>query len=102
MNIPLERTGCTIMVPLGTINEYFADQFPLRDAFVSLKALAELSLFKGENNGVLLGENETLGVRTFSIFKDRLNRIENMDHFYNQSVVKQLEALIKKYLHITD
>lgn len=77
------------------INEYFADQFPLRDAFVSLKALAELSLFKGENNGVLLGENETLGVRTFSIFKDRLNRIENMDHFYNRSVVKQLEALNK-------
>ena len=32
------------------INEYFADQFPLRDAFVSIKALAELSLLKGENN----------------------------------------------------
>lgn len=77
------------------INEYFADQFPLRDAFVSIKALAELSLFKGENNGVLLGENETLAVRTFSIFKDRLNRTDNMDHFYNQSVVRQLEALNK-------
>ena len=77
------------------INEYFADQFPLRDAFVSIKALAELSLFKGENNGVLLGENETLAVRTFSIFKDRLNRTENMDHFYDQSVVRQLEALNK-------
>jgi hypothetical protein len=77
------------------INEYFADQFPLRDAFVSLKALAELSLLKGENNGVLLGENETLAVRTFSIFKDRLNRTDNMDHFYNQSVVRQLEALNK-------
>ena len=77
------------------INEYFADQFPLRDAFVSIKALAELSLLKGENNGVLLGENETLAVRTFSIFKDRLNRTDNMDHFYNQSVVRQLEALNK-------
>ena len=75
------------------INEYFADQFPLRDSFVSLKALAELALFKGENNGVLLGENETLAVRTFSIFKDRLNRTENMDYFYSQSVVKQLEKL---------
>ena len=77
------------------INEYFADQFPLRDAFVSIKALAELSLFKGENNGVLLGENETLAVRTFSIFKDRLNRTEGMDHFYENSVEKQLEALNK-------
>ena len=77
------------------INEYFADQFPLRDAFVSIKALAELSLLKGENNGVLLGENETLAVRTFSIFKDRLNRTEGMDHFYENSVEKQLEALNK-------
>lgn len=77
------------------INEYFADQFPLRDAFVSIKALAELSLLKGENNGVLLGENETLAVRTFSIFKDRLNRTEGMDHFYDNSVKKQLEALNK-------
>ena len=39
------------------INDYFADQFPLRDALVGLKGISEITLAKGENNGVLLGED---------------------------------------------
>lgn len=35
------------------VKEWFADQFPLRDFFVSLKGTAELLLGKRENNGVI-------------------------------------------------
>ena len=46
-------------------NTYFADQFPLRDSLVGVKGVAELSLGKGENNGVLLGKNGQLATRLF-------------------------------------
>lgn len=75
------------------INVYFADQFPLRDLFVSAKALSELALLKGENDGVLLGEKDTLAVRTFSMFKDRLTRTDGMDLYYKETVQKQLGIL---------
>ena len=42
------------------IGTYFADQFPARDAFVGLKAYAELALLKGENNGVLLKDGHLI------------------------------------------
>ncbi|MCI8331304.1 MAG: hypothetical protein HFE78_00535 [Clostridiales bacterium] len=35
------------------LGDYYADQFPLRDAFVCVKAYAELAMGKGENNGVI-------------------------------------------------
>lgn len=75
------------------INVYFADQFPLRDTFVSLKAISELALLKGENDGVLIGENDTLAVRTFSMYKDRLTRTEGLDMYYADTVQKQLNIL---------
>lgn len=43
---------------------YYADQFPARDALIGIKAYAELSLFKGENNGVLLTNDHYLIPRT--------------------------------------
>lgn len=75
------------------INVYFSDQFPLRDLFVSAKALSELALLKGENDGVLLGDNGTLAVRTFSMFKDRLTRTDGIDLYYKETVQKQLNIL---------
>ncbi len=39
------------------ISEYFADQFPARDFFIGLKAATELTLGRGENNDVLLGND---------------------------------------------
>lgn len=48
-----------------TVNEYFADQFPLRNGFVGLKGLTELTLLHGENNGILLGKNGRLAQRLF-------------------------------------
>ena len=49
------------------INDYFADQFPMRDLLVSWKADAELVLGKGENDGILLGKNGQLAKRFFDM-----------------------------------
>ncbi len=37
----------------STLGDYVADQFPLRDAFVGLKAYSELMQLKRENNGII-------------------------------------------------
>ena len=37
----------------GDFADYMADQFPLRDQFVGLKAVSETVLLKGENNGIM-------------------------------------------------
>lgn len=47
---------------------YVTDQFPLRDAFVGLKASTERAIGKQENNGVFFGKEDTL-----------LNRLETPD-----------------------
>ncbi|MEG2117614.1 MAG: DHHW family protein, partial [Clostridia bacterium] len=47
------------------INTYMNDQFPLRDQFVGIKSVLELSLLRKENNGVLIGKNNQLAVRDF-------------------------------------
>ena len=52
------------------INEYFADQFPLRDALVGIKGSVEIGLGKGENDGILLGENGQLAKRLFDVRRE--------------------------------
>ncbi|MBE6552806.1 MAG: hypothetical protein E7666_00530 [Ruminococcaceae bacterium] len=49
------------------INDYFADQFPLRDSLVGWKGVTELGLGKGENDGILLGKNGQLAKRLYEI-----------------------------------
>lgn len=39
------------------ISNYYSDQFPLRDVFVGIKAVAEIGALKKENNSVVLGKN---------------------------------------------
>lgn len=75
------------------INEYFADQFPARNALVGVKSVAELAQGKAENNGVLLGENDQLAVRLFTIYKSRLERVSDMDYFYSDTVTQSIEGL---------
>ena len=38
------------------IAKYCSDQFPARDIFVGIKGVAEIALFKGENNDVIRGK----------------------------------------------
>jgi len=63
------------------MNDYFADQFPFRNFFINAKSRIELALLKKENNGVVLGDDGQLAVRS------SLNRdfdeieIQNIDQF---------------------
>lgn len=52
------------------INDYFADQFPLRDTLVGLKGSVELAFGKGENNGILLGDGQQLADRLFDVYRN--------------------------------
>ena len=75
------------------INEYFADQFPLRDTLVGIKGVTETLLLKGENNGVLLGDDGQLAVRLFDSYKSRLERTPDMDYYYPENIDVSVEAL---------
>ena len=75
------------------MNEYFADQFPARDALVGIKGVAELALGKGENNGVVLGKDGVLAVRWFDAYIDRLTRVYDTDFYAKESIDAQMDAL---------
>ncbi len=51
----------------GAVNDYFADQFPLRDTLVGWKGASEIALGKGENDGILLGTEGQLARRQFEM-----------------------------------
>ena len=75
------------------INTYFADQFPLRNGLVGIKGVAETVLWKGENNGVLLGTDGQLGVRLFTMYKSRLERTADMDFYYTENVRSAIDGV---------
>ncbi|MGN1346475.1 MAG: DHHW family protein [Eubacteriales bacterium] len=75
------------------INEYFADQFPARNALVGVKGVTETLFGKGENNGVLLGKDGQLAVRLFTAYKSRLERTADMDYYYRENVDVAIDAL---------
>jgi len=52
---------------------YLADQFPLRDEFVGLKALSEVAMAKFENNGVMIN-GDVLAERFDSVNADNLTK----------------------------
>ena len=60
-------------------NDYYADQFPVRDVLVTLKGAFELLSGKGENNGILLGRGGQLAKRLFSTARADNDAAENSD-----------------------
>lgn len=68
------------------MNEYFADQFPLRDLLVGVKGCAEVALGKGENNGVVLGGGGQLQTRLFDVLCGDGSVIEQTDGFDSATV----------------
>ncbi len=81
------------------INKYFADQFPLRNTFVGIKALTELALLKQENNGVILGENGQLTVRYSAIqMIDPVTKnivVNNVDKFLPASLESEAQYIAR-------
>lgn len=76
------------------INVYYADQFPLRDIFVTLKSGSELAFLKGENNGVLYSRNQ-LAVKDFNAYQSRIHITEDTDRIYLDSLQAQLKSVDK-------
>ncbi len=77
----------------AAINDYFADQYPLRDLFVGVKAVSELALGKGENNGVLLGKNGQMAQRLFDISRADGTITKNIDRFDMLTVSRAVEGI---------
>ncbi len=49
------------------VNDWFADQFPLRNTLVGIKGVCETALGKGENNAILLGADGYLARSRFDM-----------------------------------
>ncbi len=75
------------------MNEYFADQFPARDALVGIKGVTELVFGKLGNNGVLLGKDCVLVVRWFDAYADRLTRVYDTDYYAKDVITAQTHAI---------
>lgn len=73
---------------------YYSDQFPLRDMWLSLHAVGELGLGRGESNGVLLGRDQQLAVRRFDAYVSLTERLEDTDHYDPSHVQKGLDAVV--------
>lgn len=59
---------------------YIADQFPLRDKFVSLKSNVEVLMQKKENNGVYIGKDNNL----IEVFDDvDLDKVDKISKYIN-------------------
>lgn len=73
------------------LEKYIADQFPLRDEFISIKAISEYTIRKKENNGVYLGKNGYLIEKFLSIKTEQVERninyINSFADEYNTSVL---------------
>lgn len=73
------------------MNEYFADQFPLRSAFVKIKSGFELAFLKRENNGVIYSYDQ-LAVKDFEIYQ-ALGKTQKTDCIYPEIIKAQLESV---------
>ena len=76
------------------LTEYYSDQFPLRDLWVSLHALGELGMGRGESNGVLLGKNGQLAVRRFDAYVSLTKRLQDTDYYDPSHVERGLNAIV--------
>ncbi len=77
------------------MNDYFADQFPMRDSLVGWKGISELALGKLENNGILLGENGQLADRLFDMKRKTGDTLSDMDMFDPETVRAAADGLMR-------
>ena len=79
------------------LTQYYSDQIPLRGLCLDLHALSELSLGRGEVNGVLVGvqTDRQLAVRRPDVFVRRTERAEDTDLFRTAHVEAGLAALVR-------
>lgn len=69
--------------------DYMADQFPFRNFFIGVKALSEEVLLKGQNNGVIIGDDGYLITRYDSVDEDVLsNNLDCVAEFMSKAPEK--------------
>ena len=77
-------------------NAYFTDQFPFRDSMLTVGAVTQLTMGRGEANGVLVGKGGQLAVRKFDAYISLTERAKDSDYFdkqHIQNAARALEAL---------
>ena len=77
------------------LTAYYADQLPLRGVCLSLHAITELALCRGEVNGVLVGEDGQLAVRRLDTYISRTERAEDTDVYLPSHVEAATDALLR-------
>lgn len=76
------------------LNDYFTDQFPLRDYFRKLKGTISNKIFnKNENNGVFIKED--------TIYQLDENINEKSIHHFTELLKKLEEIILKLIIYIT-
>ncbi len=79
---------------------YFADQFPLRDGFVAVKAYFELLQGKRENNQVIYAENDTL-ISRGKIEENRISdNISAISEFKEKNLVDLTVAALPRSIDV--
>ncbi len=75
------------------INVYYADHFPMRDAFVTIKSCCEIAMLKGQNDGVLYSQNQ-LAVRDFKAYDGKSYDTVESDRYYERLLKANCDNLI--------
>ena len=75
------------------VDDYFADQLPMRETLVFWKGCAERALGKGENNGILFGNNGYLARRKFDIIVSDGGVFEDSDVFDAEQIASACRGI---------
>ena len=75
------------------VNSYFSDQFPMRNTLVGWKGFFEIAAGKGENDGILLGENGQLARRRFEIQTANGSILHDCDAYDHAHVQNACEGI---------
>ncbi len=74
-------------------NDWFCDQFPLRDTFVGVKGLVSSTLGRGENNGILRGRDGCLARRRFDVCRADGSTLGSCDLYVKENLLAAAEGL---------
>lgn len=80
-------------------NAFYADQFPLRDRLVGLKARTEILLGKEENNGILPGAGGRLARRRFDMLTPDGTRA-GVDFPSGEQIAASCDGILRAKAHL--
>ncbi len=84
---------------VAELDTYVCDQFPVRDLWIRIKALSEMTLGKGENNGILQGEGGQLARRLYSMRHTDGSTVTDSDLYSMEHITSAAESLATAVKH---